>query len=245
MKNELSIITIHSGEKNNLIKTLDSIDNQVKKPTLNLVIIKKIKNFNYSQYKKKYRKFIVGKDKSLWNAMNIGLKNTKKMNILFLNSGDVLYKNNTVQVINNKIKFNNGKILIFKTILKFKNLIFLPKKKFFKDNKYSPHPSFIRPKINSKKIEYFDKNNYINADGVWMKNLKLSYKYKKINIISSVYQLGGQSSKPSLISVIKLMNDSFISFLKEFIKFILYRFMTEKNYYKLIYSTKFNIKIEK
>ena len=61
MKNELSIITIHSGEKNNLIKTLDSIDNQVKKPTLNLVIIKKIKNFNYSQYKKNIENLLLVK----------------------------------------------------------------------------------------------------------------------------------------------------------------------------------------
>ena len=81
MKNEITIITIHSLKR--LIKTLDSIDNQKIKPYKNLVIIKKIKNFDFKKYKKKYRKFIIGKDTSLYNAMNIGIKHTKKQYIIF------------------------------------------------------------------------------------------------------------------------------------------------------------------
>ena len=53
MKNEITIITIHTGIKEELIKTLVSIDNQKVKPYKNIVIINKIKNFNFKKYKKK------------------------------------------------------------------------------------------------------------------------------------------------------------------------------------------------
>ena len=245
MKNEITIITIHTGIKEELIKTLVSIDNQKVKPYKNIVIINKIKNFNFNKYKKKYRKFIIGKDSSLYNAMNIGIKLTKKNNILFLNSGDTLYKKNTIQIINRKLKIFPNTILIFKTVLKYKNLIFFPKNKFFNNKIYSPHPSFIRPKLNSSKVEYYNENNKINSDGEWMRRLKNENPHRKINVISSIYYLGGRSSKPSLKSIFFLLQDSFLSFLKELFKYLLYKINTKKNYYKLIYSKKFKLKIEK
>ena len=244
MKNEIVIITIHSGVKEELIKTLDSIDNQKIKPYRNIVIIKKIKNFNFKKYKKKYRRFIIGKDTSLYNAMNIGIKLTKKNNIMFLNSGDALYNKNTIQIIKRKLKIYPNTILIFKTILKFKNLVFFPKNKFFNQKTYSPHPSFIRPKLNSCKVEYYNENNKINSDGEWMSRLKDQFPSKKINVVSSIFYLGGQSSNPSLNSIFFLLQDSFLSFLKELMKYLLYKINTKKNYYKLIYFKKFKLKIE-
>lgn len=244
MKNEIAIITIHSGIKEELTKTLDSIDNQKIKPCKNIVIIKKIKNFDFKKYKKKYRQFIIGEDTSLYNAMNIGIKHTKKNNILFLNSGDTLYNKNTIQIINRKLKIYPNTILIFKTILKYKNLVFFPKNKFFNQKIYSPHPSFVRPKINSLKVEYYNENNKINSDGEWMSRLKEQLPYRKINVVSSIYYLGGQSSNPSLKSIFFLLQDSFLSFLKELMKYLLYKINTKKNYYKLIYFKKFKLKIE-
>ena len=92
LKNKIAIITIHSGDPKDLESTLISIDRQKVKPDLSLVIIKRINNFDFKLYKKKYRRFIVGKDKSLWNAMNIGLSHTIKFNVIFLNSGDLFFQ---------------------------------------------------------------------------------------------------------------------------------------------------------
>ena len=75
-KKNISIITIHKGQIENLIKTLNSIDNQKVKNFKNYVISPFIPKTELKKFKKKYRKFIIGKDKSLYNAMNIGLSYT-------------------------------------------------------------------------------------------------------------------------------------------------------------------------
>lgn len=245
MKNKLTIITIHGGDTNELIKTLNSIDSQVTKPKLNLVIIKEIKKFDVRKFKKKYRKFIIGKDNSLWNAMNIGVKNTKNHNILFLNSGDILYSKFVIKKINSHLMKEKKIILIFKTVLKYKKMLFYPKKSYFNHYTYSPHPSFIYPNIKNNKIKYFDEKNLINADGYWMSSLRQITKTKKINSISSIYYLGGQSSYPSFYSIYNLFKYNFFYGINEFIKLILFKLMTKENYYKIIYLTKFNLKIEK
>ncbi len=245
MKSELTIITIHAGESNELIRTLDSIDNQIVKPRQNLVIIKKLKDFDIKKFKRKYRKFIVGKDKSLWNAMNIGIKNTKDKNILFLNSGDELYSKFVIKKINSYLTKKKQTILIFQTILKYNKILFYPKKNYFNQPKYSPHPSFVYHNNKKKKFEYFNEKNTIDADGDWMKKLRQKNKTKKINYISSIYYLGGQSSNPSFFSTYNLLKINLFIGIKEIIKLIIFNLMTTENYYKLIYSTKFNFKIEK
>ena len=245
MKSDLAVITIHSGNGKDLERTLNSIDKQILKPNLNLVIIKEIKNFNINIYKKKYRKFILGKDRSIWDAMNIGIRYTKKYNIIFLNSGDTFYSKITIKKINKEIKKNINKVLIFKTILKYKNLYFYPKNKYFNNKNYSPHPSFVRPFLNSKKTDFFNENNYSNADGVWMKSIRNNKDFKKINKIISIYHLGGRTSNPSIISVISLIKFHPNAGIKEIVKYFLSKFLSQKFYYRILYLSKFEIKIEK
>lgn len=242
--NRIAIITIHSGDIKNLDKTLSSIDIQVVRPDLNLVIVKE-KKFNPTKFKKNYRKFIIGKDKSLWNAMNIGLKKTFKYNIFFLNSGDELFSKNSIKNLKNEILKNKNINLIFKTILKYKNMKFYPKEIFFLNKNYSPHPSFVRHPIKRHEIKFFDEKNKINADGFWMKKIRKDRKFKKINKILSIYNLGGQSSNPSIESILSLFFYNFNDGIKEVLKFILSKIFHKKQYYKIIYKPKFEIKVEK
>ena len=76
MINKIAIVTVHAGETNNLIKTMESVNSQNIKPDLHLIVSK-----DYDRkillHQKKYNKFIFKKDKSIYNAMNIGLRNTK------------------------------------------------------------------------------------------------------------------------------------------------------------------------
>jgi|TARA_B110000483_G_C18204836_1_gene547065 hypothetical protein len=241
---KIGVITIHNGTVVELERTLNSIDEQSNKPDLNLVIIKKVNNFDFKSYKKKYRKFIIGKDKSLWNAMNIGIQNTEKFNIIFLNSGDKFFSIKSIKHIRNQLKKNYNCSLVFKTILKYRNTLFYPKKKYFEKDNYSPHPSFVRNSSNELKIEFFDEKNKINADGIWMKKLRKK-KFKKINKIISVYYLGGQSSNPSLVSILQLLKFDINGGIKEFLKFLLYQLLPKEMYYKFLYSLKFETKFEK
>jgi len=243
-RNKLAIVTVHNGTSNDLNKTLASIDVQIKKPALSLVVAKQLNNFRKDIYKKKYRSFIVGRDKSLWHAMNIALEKTRKYFVLFLNSGDTLYDKNSVANIYKNIRVNPV-THIFKTQLVYEKTIFKPNKKFFKSDIYSPHPSFVRSAVKEKKLNKFNQKNYINADGEWMLTERKRGSYKKINKIITIHYLGGQSTNPSFKSVNKLFYDNPVSGVKEIIKLFLNFFLNKKNYYKLIYFFKYKIKDEK
>ena len=110
MINKIAIVTVHAGETKNLIKTIQSVNSQFLKPDLHLIVSK-----NYDskilQYKKKYNKFIFKKDKSIYNAMNIGLKFTKDYFLFFLNSGDYLYSRNTIKIIKRFISLHKNKCI--------------------------------------------------------------------------------------------------------------------------------------
>ena len=244
MKKKIAIITIHNTSGCDLMRTLTSIDGQILKPDLSLVVAKQINNFHIQKFKKNYRKFIVGKDNSLWNAMNIGIKQTKKYFILFLNSGDKFYNKNAI--LNIKKSINIKPVThIFKTQLIFKQTIFNPTKSYFLKKNYSPHPSFVRSPVNSNKMNLFNEKNLINADGEWMKKERNKKVFKKIDKIISTYYLGGQSSNPSFKSIKKLFIDNYISGFKELIKFLIFNILKRDHYYKLIYFFKYDSKNKK
>ena len=80
--------------------------------------------------------YIVGKDKSLYNAMNLGVNVSKKYYTIYINAGDSFFSNTSLSLINKKLstkKFFNAQ---FVSVLKYKNYFFYPKKKFFFDQEY-------------------------------------------------------------------------------------------------------------
>lgn len=231
---KIAIITVHNTTKYDLEKTLKSIDSQSRKPDLSLVIAKQVKGLNVNKFKKNYRSFIIGKDKSLWNAMNIGIKFTKEYFILYLNSGDKFYDKNSILHIQRNIRFKFI-TYIFKTELVFEKISFIPKKQYFLNKNYSPHPSFIRSPINSNRLNLFNEKNLINSDGEWMKHEREKKVVKKIDKIITTHYLGGRSTNPTLSSIKILLSDSIYSGIKEIIKFIIHIILKKKYYYKLIY----------
>ena len=231
---KLAVITIHKGNIKNLKKTVRSVDMQEIFPDLHLLIIHHI-GYNHSKiFKKKNRRIIISKDKSLFHAMNIALKKTFDYNIIFLNSGDEFYDFKVVKFIKSNLRYS--KCLIFKTCLVDKKSFYLPKKKFFENINYSPHPSFIRPPV-QKKI-YYQENPPMLADGKWMLDHRKYIGTKKINILTSKFYLTGTSTYPSFRSIKLQFNYNFKEGFKESVKFILSKIF-KKNYYKIIYKNKF------
>ena len=239
MKNKIAIVTVHAGSTKNLIKTIDSINTQFVKPDLHIIVSKNYDN-KILLYKKKYNKFIFKKDKSIYNAMNIGLKLTRNYFLFFLNSGDYLYSSNSIKIIKRFINLYKNKCINFKTILEYKKKRFLIKDQIFKKNNFFSHPSFIRPPVN--KLIFYNENFKILSDGIWMKDNKSAYGIKKINSIISVHTLGGVSTNPTFFSIKDNFRFSFQSGLKEIIKFILKILINKKKYYEIIFHRNYLIK---
>ena len=233
----LAIVTIHKGKFTNLLKTIKSVDNQKKKPSKHIIIAKNLSHAQLKYINAKSRTLIHNKDKSIYNAMNIGLKITKKNHLLFLNSGDCLVNKNITEYIYNLIK-KEKKCLIFKTQIVYKNKYYIPKDNFFLSDNYFPHPSFVRPPV-KKKLITFDESFKIISDGIWMRKHLNNYNFKKIDMIIAQHNIGGISSVPSLDLIKDKIKISFLQFLKECIKLILFFVLNEKYFYQLILKKNF------
>ena len=174
--------------------------------------------------------------------MNIGLKKTSKYHVIFINSGDELIYFESVALIKGAIKKYKDKCLIFKNLNIYDEMVFDIKEYFFNKDNYSPHPSFVRPPSNNF---FFDEKIYISSDAVWMKqNINFFGKIKIYKNLSMHY-LGGQSSKPTLISTKHQFALSLLDGLKELMKLILLKMLSQKFYYILIYFYKCKIHYKK
>ena len=101
--NKFAIITVHKGNMDQLIKTFNSVYQQSHHPDLYLIIGKQINNLKELK-KKSFIKIINNhpQDKSLWDAMNLGLKLTKDYFVMFLNSGDQLSNKKSIFIVKKK-----------------------------------------------------------------------------------------------------------------------------------------------
>jgi len=237
----LAIVTIHKGKFADLLRTTTSVDLQKKKPLKHIVVARNLELSQLKSIKAKYRIVIHNQDKSIYNAMNIGLKLTTNNYLLFLNSGDSFVNNNIISCIFNFIK-KEKRCLIFKTQIVYKNRCYFPKYKFFTSGNYLPHPSFIRPPIKRVRIYKFNENLKIISDGIWMKKNLKKYDYKKIDKIITKHYIGGVSSVPSLNLIQDKAKVSFWESFKECIKLILYYILKDKYFYQIILKNNFDRK---
>ncbi len=234
----IHIITITDGNLISLKRTLISIDKQKYKNYKNIIISKKRINNLENKFKKKQRQFIYEKDCSIYEAMNHGLKKSKNNPVIFLNSGDVFFKNSSLNTISKYIKQNSKKCLMFVSVLKNNQNYYFPKKGVFFNNHFLTHSSFIRPP--NKNDKGFNIKEKITADGKWMSENIKKYKIKRIYKTVTIFHLGGISNLPSKKSFSMKLNTGSLSLLKEFIKFILLKVVGQEKFYKIIYFFKYD-----
>ena len=127
---DLAIITVHKGNIKDLIKTVKSIDSQIIKPKKHIIICTEKEFVKLNYLKKKNRQFVINQDKSIYDAMNIGIKKARGLHKLFLNSNDILYSNLSLQQLEKYLILN--KPIIAVTSLRYENLKFEIKKKNLK-----------------------------------------------------------------------------------------------------------------
>jgi len=243
----LVIITVHSGPIISLKKTLQSIDNQMSPSYHNIVVAKGISLYHTKYLQNNNRTFVINKDKSIYNAMNIALQNKviKNKYIIFLNSGDLFFNKRTIYNI--KKFFLTKNILIGKQILKIDNDSYFIRKYFYLKKKYSPHGSFLCPADIAKSPTeniLFNEKRLIDADGIWMSNIvaKNRNRFKKINMNITVHNLGGVSTNPTVKTALHYLKLNLNLFNKEILKFIVKLLVTQKIYYRIIYLFKYKYK---
>jgi len=245
----LVIITVHKGPIISLKKTLKSIDAQILAPHHSIVVASRTSLYRTQYLKKNNRTFVINKDKSIYNAMNIALRDKviKNNYIIFLNSGDIFL--NKRSIFNIKKYFLLKKIIICSQILSLDSDYYQIRKYFFAKKKYSPHGSFLCHSSllnSSKKLNFFDEKRLIDADGLWMSRIINNNKKKiiKINKNISIHSLGGVSTNPSIKTILHYFKINLILCIKEFLKFILKIILSKKFYFRFIYFVKYKYKKE-
>ena len=106
MKNQkISIIIVSLNTKVDFLKTLKSIKKQTYK-NYEIVIVDGVSNDGtikeIKKLKKKNIKYIIEKDKGIYDAMNKGIKISKGKWLIFMNSGDNFINKNILKKISKK-----------------------------------------------------------------------------------------------------------------------------------------------
>lgn len=202
--NFISIIIISLNTKKKFIKSLNSAYSQNYKKKEIIVIDGLSKDGTdtlIKKNKKKINKLIIEKDKGIYDAMNKGIKYAKGDWIIFLNSGDIFYKNNIIKkVFLSKL----SKIGLSEDIIYGNTVVINKQLKYFVNSKnfnrqsinmpFCHQSSFVKSKLLKK--NRFDLQYKICADfNFFMRMYKSKKVFKKLDNIFCIVEGEGLSDK--------------------------------------------------
>lgn len=207
-----SVVTVVKNDEKNIEKTINSILLQTINDYEYIIIDGKSTDKTYSKilkYKKKLKRFVHGKDKGIYYAMNKGAKLATGNVIVFVNSGDIL-KKNALKIIKKLFVKNNKLKFVFGTVLRHYTKNSILKHGFNKSRlKYnfdfatSHSTGFFLKRTIFKKLNYFDTRYKCSADyDIYFKvllSLRLDGASTRKSQIIGVVNSGGFSSKLSFI----------------------------------------------
>lgn len=184
---KFSIVTICKNNLSGLQKTYNSIISQNYNFYQIILVVndhnkKTLKYLKNIKLKKKNIKIILNKDKNLWDAMNLGLKQCHKDYILFLNSGDLLCNNSVLYNVSKNInKKDNIDLYYGNNVNLYKRRKTSKQARSFKYifyGMFASHQSmFFKKTLFKKKIFFYDYKNYpYTADYALLCKI---YSYKK------------------------------------------------------------------
>jgi glycosyltransferase involved in cell wall biosynthesis len=235
---KISIITPCLNSEKTLEFTLNSVLSQSYKYIEHIIIdggstddTKKILSF----YPFK-NKIIINKKTSLYEAINLGIKNATGEFVALLNSDDIFQSNKTITKVVNFIKKNNYKIFLGDVVYykrdNFANITrYYPVKNFkpyfLKFGIMPPHTgSFINKEIYSKFI-YNSKFKIAGDFEFFIRTLLINrIKYKNFNFITTRMRIGGISGKnfkSYLVSTLEILKAFKMNNIQSNIFFILLR----------------------
>lgn len=193
---KISIITVVYNNKNTIEKTINSILSQTYKDFEYIIIDGKSTDGTIeiiNKYIYKIKKIISEPDKGIYDAMNKGIKYCSGEWILFMNSGDILKDNNTLQNIFSQnipknVNFiysdfqvkNNKSIDTYKA--SFKKGILLHQSIIYKTKKHKEYGNYL---VTSK---------YIVSDYIFFLQFKENEVFKTPYVISVNEEAGVSAS---------------------------------------------------
>jgi len=207
---KFSIITVCKNSEKTIEKTILSVINQTY-TDYEFIIVDGVSDDNTLQITEKYRanisKIISEPDSGLYDAMNKGIKLAQGDYLLFLNSDDELYDNNTLAKVSAKLETMSDKPeLVYGDLAVFNNetgSVSLQKHNKFNKIyllKNTPcQPSTFYKKDVFNKYGLFDTNYKIVSDQEWFLRafLKFNISSQYISFPVNIFYTGGLSTSKS------------------------------------------------
>lgn len=239
---KLSIVVVSLNTKNDFIKTIKSIQNQKYEDYEIIVVDGDSSDGTYEEILKKkkiFSKIIIEKDKGIYHAMNKGIIHSNGKWVMFLNSGDILYKSSTLKSIFDS-KIDTADVIYSDTIISKNNFKYYSIGNELKKNTvvmpFCHQSSIVKRDLLIKNL--FDLNFKLSADfNLYLKLYNSKKSFRKIDTIISLVKGGGVSDthrQKVFDENIKILVDNnltryllklyflkFFEFIKKSIKFIL------------------------
>lgn len=202
MNPKISVITIAYNNREGLEKTIKSVVAQTSKDFEYIIIDGNSNDGSkevLAQYSDKISYWISEPDNGIYNAMNKGIKASNGEYLLFLNSGDEFYSEQSLE---------NAFPHLYETDIIYGDLQIVDDQHTFV-KKYSdglsfhyfyieslPHPSTFIKKTTFEKVGLYNEALKIVADWEWFLNAIVFKKcsFKKIPVVVSTFYLDGISS---------------------------------------------------
>jgi glycosyltransferase involved in cell wall biosynthesis len=233
----ITCVTISKNDEEGLLSTLKSVDLQTRKPYEHIVVVSNTQNISeiVSKYSKGFRTFIIDQDKSLYNAMNIGICAASGNGVYFLNGGDIFNDERSYELLCEA--FVPGKCLGAKVAMTYKNLMLIrPGSKKIQDLRTRPpHQGFVAPlRVNSNELIFFDECQGVSADTVWIRENINRFSCNTLDSVVAIFALDGVSNSPSINLIRTKYGSQGMLRIKVFIKIILDKIIGRKLLYWMI-----------
>lgn len=209
---KLSIITVVYNNVKDIERTMLSVLNQ-SYPDIEYIVIDGLSTDGtleiLKQYESRLAQLISEKDKGIYDAMNKGLAMATGDYILFMNSGDELYAEDTVEKVfasepDADIYYGETEMYDASWISLGKRRHQSPENFTWKDFKYGMSISHQAIYIRRSLTEHYDPEYKLSADIDWIiKAAKKASKIVNTRMYVAKYLVGGMSKKRHLESLIE------------------------------------------
>ncbi|HOJ63158.1 MAG TPA: glycosyltransferase family 2 protein [Spirochaetota bacterium] len=248
---KFSIITVVYNGESSIENTILSVINQSYKNIEYIIIDGKSTDKTLqivNKYSDKITKIVSEKDNGLYYAMNKGIDFSTGDYLWFINSGDEIYENETIEKISAQIEFDLPDVIYGRTALygfngEFVKTPSVPQKInpiTFAKGMLVSHQGFI---VSKRIVEYYDTEYKSASDQDWIiRILKKSKTILNTNEIISKYIIGGSSYKNFILNWkerLKIIKKHFnlyyyirniISFIINYAKFLIKQKIFKKDY---------------
>jgi glycosyltransferase involved in cell wall biosynthesis len=239
---KLSVISIFKlGDLRELERTVNSIQSQTIPVWETIFVVSGVHDQAELRFLNDLSrvKIYVNVDKSLYNAMNIGLSAATGDAVIFLNGGDEFSSVYSVEYIFKEYK--TGVCIGFSVVQYFESDRYLrcAMSTGSKDLILPSHQGFVAPLPHCATVN-FQEHIKIAADSLWMKQLIDKYGIILSGNVLSKFKLGGVSNFPSIVTVrVKLESQGVKAAISELMKLILRLIFGRRWYYRVIYFFKY------